>query len=59
MCMWQFNCSFADNYYFMEAGRSSLLENFSKNELRLLSNEVPECIDHIAVTSKFVGKSTM
>lgn len=32
-----FNCSFADNYYFTKAGRTALLEVFEKAGLRLLT----------------------
>ncbi len=50
-----FNCSFADNYYFTKAGRSSLLEVFEKAGLRLLTEKQPECIDHIAVSERLVS----
>lgn len=53
-----FNCSFADNYYFTKLGRSILLETCSQNDIHLLTDSVPECIDHIAVTAEFVGNPT-
>ena len=54
-----FNCSFADNYYFTKLGRRILLETCAQNGFRLLTESVPECIDHIAVTAGFVGNSTI
>lgn len=52
-----FNCSFADNYYFTKNGRSQIAETFSKNGIRLLTEMQPECIDHIAVSQSFVKSS--
>lgn len=54
-----FNCSFADNYYFTKLGRSILLETCSQNGIRLLTESMPECIDHVAVTAEFVGNSSV
>lgn len=50
-----YNCTFADNYYFTQFGRSTILQSFAKNHVRLLSRERPECIDHVAVSENFVG----
>lgn len=49
-----FNCSFADNYYFTKYGRSSLLSFFSDNRIELLTKDRAKCIDHIAVSEKFI-----
>lgn len=54
-----FNCSFADNYYFTKLGRSILLETCAQNDIRLLTESVPECIDHVAVSAAFVNNSTI
>jgi hypothetical protein len=54
-----FNCSFADNYYYTKDGRASLEEMFKRNELHLLTREQPECIDHIAISREFIGASTV
>lgn len=54
-----FNCSFADKYYFTKFGRSVLLETCTQKGIRVLTESVPECIDHIAVTAAFVGNSTI
>ena len=51
-----FNCSFGDNYYFTQVGRSLLQESFQKNQMRLLTKNVPYCVDHIAISSRFVSK---
>lgn len=47
------NCSFADNYYFTQSGRKILMESFAQNDLVLLTEAQPECIDHIALTRGF------
>ena len=48
-----YNCSFADNYYFTNKGRDTLLSAFAENGLVLLTASQYECIDHIAVSSCF------
>jgi len=50
-----FNCSFADNYYFTAAGRTAILNGLKDRDLSLLTKNQPECIDHIALTKCFVG----
>ena len=50
-----FNCSYADNYYFTAAGRSAILNGLKDCSLSLLTADQPECIDHIALTENFVG----
>lgn len=52
-----FNCSFADNYYYTKDARCIMLEAFEANEIRLLTASQPECIDHIAVSRAFVGNN--
>ena len=49
-----FNCSFADNYYFTKFGRSIILQSFSENNIKLLTASRPLCIDHIAISKQFV-----
>ena len=49
-----FNCSFADNYYFTNFGRDTLTASFAQNRLSLLTGSQPECIDHIAISQDFV-----
>ena len=49
-----FNCSFADNYYFTKDGRAALDDVFARNEIALLTREQPDCIDHIAVSNSFI-----
>jgi exonuclease III len=48
------NISFADSYYHTEFGRSELDKSFSDNHLKLLTRDVAECIDHIAISQQFV-----
>lgn len=50
-----FNCSFADNFCFTHSGRDDLLRSFSDNRISLLTKNVPECIDHIALSTSLVG----
>lgn len=50
-----FNCSFADNYYFTKEGRELLLRSFAENQMELLTAGVPSCIDHIAVSKRFIA----
>lgn len=49
-----FNCSFADNYYFTKADRAWLLHSIGENKISLLTRYQPECIDHIAVSKDFM-----
>ncbi len=49
-----FNCSFADNYYFTNLGRDTLTASFAQNRISLLTGKQPACIDHIAVSQNFV-----
>ena len=49
------NCSFADPYYYTSAGRDALRQTFAENRIRLLTENVPCCIDHIAVSEGFVS----
>lgn len=50
-----FNCSFADNYYFTKFGRDTLLDSFSSNAISLLTKERQECIDHIALSQELLN----
>lgn len=50
-----FNCSFSDNYYFTQAGRTTLLDLFRDTGLTLLTERQPECIDHIAISGNMVS----
>lgn len=60
LCMCgDFNCSFADNYYFTNFARTSLLQSFAQNQIELLSQDIPECIDHIAISKSFVSDAAI
>lgn len=53
-----FNISFGDNYYFTENGREKINASFAKVDLKNLTSEIPQNIDHIALTKNFItGKS--
>lgn len=47
-----YNCSFSDNYYFTQAGRTLLLDTFKRSGLSVLTARMPECIDHIAISER-------
>ena len=51
-----FNLSFADNYYYTKFGRNLVQQTFRNCEIEILTQDVPECIDHIAVSKRFAGK---
>ena len=54
-----FNISFGDNYYFTNSGRQKLNASFEKLDLKNLTSEIPENIDHIVLSKNFIeGKST-
>ena len=46
-----YNISFGDNYYYTKTGRNSLNELFQTNDLKLVTNDLSEAIDHIAISS--------
>ncbi len=50
-----FNCSFADNYYYTKRGRDSLQNAFDKESICLLTGDIKECVDHIAISKRIVA----
>ena len=50
-----FNCSIADNYYFTNFGRDTLMDCFTQNGISLLTRNQPECIDHIAISRDYIS----
>ncbi|MCD7827620.1 MAG: endonuclease/exonuclease/phosphatase family protein [Clostridiales bacterium] len=50
-----YNCSFADNYYPNSTGKAAILECFAETDISLLTSDRRECIDHIAVSKRFIG----
>ena len=51
-----FNLSLSDGYYFTAAGRNALLAQFSASGISVLTQAQPECIDHIAISTRLVEK---
>lgn len=49
-----YNLSFCDSYYYTKQGRTDVLQCFSENNIALLTKDRPECIDHIAISERFV-----
>lgn len=54
-----FNCSFADGYYFTKHARQELQRVFEDNGIILLTANQPVCIDHIAVSGDIVNKANI
>lgn len=52
-----FNCSFSDGYYFTKQSRETLLRTFSDYDIDLLTKNEAKCIDHIAVSKRFISNS--
>jgi exonuclease III len=52
-----YNCTFADSYYFTSAGRTAFSAMFQRGNLELLTRNQAECIDHIAISRDFVQNS--
>jgi exonuclease III len=49
-----FNISFGDNYYFTKSGRQKLNESFARLDLKNLTSEIPQNIDHIVLTKDLI-----
>lgn len=49
-----FNCSFGDKYYYTKYGRDTSKRAFEDAGIQILTENQPECIDHIALTSSLV-----
>lgn len=54
-----FNCSFADGYYFTNAGRTAILDSFKRSHISFLTAAQSECIDQIAVSASVVAGKTV
>lgn len=54
-----YNCSFSDNYYFTKSGRQRITDTFSECGIELITAAQPSCIDHIAVSKRFMGDSSV
>ncbi len=54
-----FNCSFADNYYFTMSGRAMLQQGFQDCGMRILTESVPHCIDHIAISERMIAQGDL
>jgi len=48
-----YNISFVDNFYFKNQGRNELNNLFRECKLNLLTGDIAECIDHIAISENF------
>ncbi len=53
-----YNLTFCDNYYYTSFGRETVESTFKECGIGLLTRDRSECIDHIAVSDRFIlGKS--
>jgi endonuclease/exonuclease/phosphatase family metal-dependent hydrolase len=52
-----YNLSFGDNYYYTKYGRNLVQQTFLDCGIDILTQAVPECIDHIAVSIGFPGET--
>lgn len=50
-----FNCCFSGQCWPSKLGKETLLQSFSQNHLKLLTQHQPECVDHIAISEPFVS----
>lgn len=54
-----YNCSFSDDYYYLSKEcRQRIRDTFSKCNIKLVTENQAECIDHIAISKNFVGECT-
>lgn len=52
-----YNCSFSDNYYFTKSSRKRIISTFTKCGIQLVTAGSWQCIDHIAISKKFIGEN--
>jgi len=52
-----FNTSFCDNYYYAESNRSDLLAAFKSHDMKNLTADVKQNIDHIVVSQSLIKNS--
>jgi exonuclease III len=52
-----FNISFCDNYYTVKESREKLKNTFNDLQMEILTENLPENIDHIALSKAFIGQS--
>lgn len=52
-----YNMSFSDNYYFTKFGRETINNCFKELKIKNLTVELPENIDHIAISESFLDKT--
>lgn len=52
-----FNITFADNYYYTKEGRQKINDCFSELSINNLTHQIPESIDHIAISTSFLKSS--
>ena len=48
-----YNLSFCDNYYFTTVGRELVLKTFDECGIEIVTRDLPQCLDHIAISKDF------
>lgn len=48
-----YNCGFADNYYYTNYARELYLNLIYQYKIQILTRYIPVCIDHIAISENF------
>ena len=51
-----YNLSFCDNYYFTTKGRVEVQQTFEQCGITIITAELAECIDHIAVSNELIER---
>ena len=51
-----YNCTFCDSYYYTKIGRDQITETFDRCGITLVTGDRPECIDHIALSGKYLTR---
>ena len=50
-----YNLTFGDNHYYTKFGRDEVNHTFEACEIKILTRDTAECIDHIAISKSFIG----
>ncbi|MEC5157243.1 endonuclease/exonuclease/phosphatase family protein [Chryseobacterium sp. MP_3.2] len=54
-----YNQTFSDNYYYTKFGRETINENFKALQIKNLTAELSENIDHISISENFIGETEL
>ena len=54
-----YNLTFSDNYYYTKYGRDMINDTFAKSAVKIITADRRECIDHIAISERYIGDSSI